>query len=189
MFILKESNQSHENSVSIEFTEEEWSELKKYISLRGVRKSFLIGFHRILAKKLQSQGIKCYLSCKSNWFSSKNIKKWSGLYKCSDPDCKILYKAELDIKNDRYLIIISWNDTYSHLNYINPSLKLRCVGEKRKSLGFRIMSEGIANIKAKNTIDFYDKANKSIHFFNSIGNPHHATKKGLPSYEDSPLCK
>lgn len=161
--ILKEPNQNNENSISIEFTNEEWSELKKYISIRGERKYFLVGFHRVLSKKLQNQGIKCYLSCKSNWFSKKNINNWSGLYKCLDSDCKIVYKAELNIKDDKYLVKIVWNDTSSHVNVV-PSLKFRCVGEKRKSLGLRIMSEGLTNIKSKNTIDFYENTIKSIFF-------------------------
>jgi hypothetical protein len=41
--------------------------------------------------------------------------------------------------------------------------KNRCTGEKRKTLALNIMSEGVANIQAKNIINFYDTTNKSMY--------------------------
>ena len=41
--------------------------------------------------------------------------------------------------------------------------KNRCTGEKRKTLALNIMSEGVANIPAKNIINFYDTTNKSMY--------------------------
>jgi hypothetical protein len=125
----------------------------------GFIEFFLIGF------KNENRNFVCALKCKSNKFNNLNNKNyWDGKYSCLEPGCCLKFDANLsksNFKSDKFIINVSWTGVATHP--ITLVKKNRCTGEKRKTLALNIMSEGVANIQAKNIINFYDTTNKSMY--------------------------
>jgi len=161
---INKNEEIFENKIDISFTITEWRELISFISSSNGRKKFRKPFHNKLNIKIQREGIKCYLLCKSNWF--RKNQAWSGTYKCIDEFCKIVYKAYLSNENvldNKVIITIKWNGTAEH-EKIKGDLN-RCCGEARKTLGFEILSEGMYNVQSKNNINYSQTSNKCKFIF------------------------
>lgn len=86
--ILQNKEQTIKKKYSIDIDHKEWIYLQGQISSSG-RERFKVGMSHFLSKKLQERGVKCYLTCKYNWFKEKKSQKtespyWKGLYVCTE---------------------------------------------------------------------------------------------------------
>lgn len=147
------------NVIELRFSKEEWKSFDQYIS-KSSRKRFLTGFTRILATRLQIEGVKCWLNCVSNWFNKNNT--WNGTFRCAKKDCSIIYLASLKNVNDFYVISVSFQGIADHEKIYDQTYRTRCSGLNRKKIANNLNKMGILNTQVTNTIDFFNPFNKGI---------------------------
>lgn len=132
----------------------EWNELTRYISGKS-RKKFLVGFDRVLAKKLQSNGIKCWIKCEYNWFGAEKFNRlyWTGLYKCSS--CNIKYKCCIESFpcNKSIELLVRWEGDCSHDKLTDSKSQKRIEGLTRLTFAQKIIADGCLNLTANEFLD------------------------------------
>ena len=141
----KEVNQS-ENVITLFLTSAEWKKIYQ-INVNGsaIRKKFRAGFAHFLSKKIQSNGLNCYLNDRksSNWFKEM---KWRGLYKCSACDLSYLCIIS-DINDDKNIkITIKWTGSSNHAKV---SRREQCRGETRKHYAVKLVADGVVNFRSQ----------------------------------------
>jgi hypothetical protein len=139
--------------------------MQTFIS-KGKRKRYLTGFHNCLNKKLAGIGFKCVLKVVSNWISGKDsLFFWKGKYICCEPSCKINFDATIenkDIKIGKFIVALSWDKLCTH--EIFKPLTMRITGNERKKVGLKIISVGLANFKATDSINHFNSADIGKYF-------------------------
>ena len=115
------------------------------------RKRFSAEFSNFISKKIQSKGIKCWLSVHSNWFRKENSRKngdyWSGKFSCIC--CTNTFKMWIESSQMEKINVERIIDNNSHSEYIQEP-KNRISGEKRKLMAQEISSKGVSNFRAEN---------------------------------------
>lgn len=131
----------------------EKNELKDFIqTFKDGRKNFSSKFTSFISRKLQNLGLKCWLSCKSNWFrkegSRKNGAFWNGSYFCIEcgKKFKIIIKSE-DMETIH--VVDSIQECNLHQEFVCEPKK-RITGVKRQLIAQEIVSKGICNFRAEN---------------------------------------
>jgi len=90
---------------------------------------------------------------------------WKGKYICSEPSCKINFDATIenkDIKIGKFIVALSWDKLCTH--EIFKPLTMRITGNERKKVGLKIISVGLANFKATDSINHFNSADIGKYF-------------------------
>ena len=117
----------------IDINIEEWKILEEQIT-KSKRLRFKSGMTSFLNRKLQSQGVTCWLVCKYNWIKDTKGQKcfspyWNGEYSCIDPACENQFKSI--IKEQSCLKIeVTATEQIIHPNKLTRIS--RCCGESEK---------------------------------------------------------
>lgn len=170
LFFIK----NNENNTSkIKLNLDEISLVNKMILIfRDGRRCFSADFTKLLSKKLQILGTKCWLKCNFNWFRKQNSRKtgnfWNGKYQCIE--CNKVYSFSMNDESMEYLNIENFEHDNPHVDFvIEPNFRIS--GEKRKILALEIASKGISNFRAekflfnKSNLVFYKKSKLNMIFF------------------------
>lgn len=131
----------------IEIPASDWLLLKRCLKQR---QRLLADFHNFLSKKLQDNGLNCWLRCDFNWFCSNKSKKstskyWCGTYHCIVNECKIILKAFVedpivDVEQKvRINVFFFGKCTHEKKTLIQLSK------EQKEQLGYKLKAEGVSN--------------------------------------------
>lgn len=139
-------------NLEIKFNESEQKILQNLIVIfSDGRKRFKAEFSNFISKKIQENGIKCWLKVNSNWFRKENGRKygdyWSGKFSCVS--CANFFKMRIESNRMDRIIIENIVDNCSHLENIKPPNN-RISGVKRKLISHEIVSNGVGNFRAEN---------------------------------------
>lgn len=146
---LKSDKKEH---LDIDINQSEKNQIENLIVTFGDgRKRLSADFTNFVSKKLQANGIKCWLKCNSNWFLKENGRKkgdfWSGKYSCIE--CSSIYKLRIKKLPIEKIEVETILDLSSHQEFIEKKTN-RISGEKRKILAQEIVSKGVGNFKTEN---------------------------------------
>jgi hypothetical protein len=146
---------NEKNKIKVEILQDEISGLVKLISGKR-RKTFLSTFDNLLTLKLQKNGIKCWLKCRSNWFSKEggnNAHAWKGSFNCVSEKCDILYEAVINESiriNTNVCIDVTWCGLANHDKIIK---NIRCSGSTRFAVAMESIAKGVANYQIDQKLD------------------------------------
>jgi hypothetical protein len=127
------------------------------------RKRLSNKFSDFVSSKLQKAGLKCWLSCKYNWFRKEKSRKsgdfWSGKYFCIE--CKM--EVSLSVRSsDQTYILAKYSKIKEHDKLVEKNINKRIIGAEREKIGTEINSKGITNFRAEN---YLKKSNLNLVFF------------------------
>lgn len=104
-------------------------------------------FTRFLSKKLQKNGINCWLTCIRNHVNKYPVLCGGGKFKCISKKCNKVYKVTfLKVFDDQSIkMVVSFDDFSSHKKINEPAYRI--IGEERKELGVRLLAKGTTNVR------------------------------------------
>ena len=150
------------NCIQFNFTEFEWTEVQKFVSQDSKeRKYFKSEFDVVLSKKLQQNGVKCWVYCNFNYFLRKTNLVWKGEFICRE--CKIKFFPIMSRSDVCKNLIVTWYREIEHETAVIPP-KRRITGEERKQFGYQLKSKGVTNYIAESSN--FEECNDFLNFFN-----------------------
>ena len=164
-------NENNSKTLIITIDYLNWKVLQAFIKNYNNRLKFAKEFDNFLAQKIQDLGIKCWLKCSFNWFSSYESRKqtptWRGIYSCQEAECMNRFEATIFNKNillDQHeesfkdiLIFVKFIETSSHTEAVLK--RISCRGKQREEQGLNLLAFKTTMVQSDNILNNKLKSN------------------------------